>query len=120
MLNDTTKKSHRAVVTWGLRAAAIIALVALVFVEREYKSHPQLLEHQLGNTGLALLMLGFGSLLLWQSVTGVRSSVIKGNYVSTQYKRTDNAFMFWFVVTFDAAGGAFVLFVGVGHFFGMW
>lgn len=120
MLNDTTNKRHSPVFTWGLRAAALIALVAMVFVEREYKSHPQLLEHQLGNTGLALLMLSIGSFLLWQSVTGVRSSVIEGNYVSTQFKRSDNAFMFWFVVTFDAAGGAFLLFVGVGHFFGMW
>lgn len=119
MLNDAKNKSNGAFHAWGLRVLVLVTLVALVFVERQYKSHPALLEHQLGDTGFALLMLGVGCFLLWQSITGVRNSRIEGNYVSMQFKRSDNPFMFWFVVAFDAAGGAFLFFVSVGHLFGL-
>jgi len=105
--------------TWLLRAAALIALVALVLVERQYKSHPQLLEQQLGNTGFALLMLGLGCFLLWQAVAGIRNSNISGNYTSMQYKRSENSFMFWSIVVFDGAGGAFLLVGGFGLMFGL-
>ena len=111
MANDVGNKSDKPFRTWALRIGALIALATLVFIERQYKSHPQLLEHQLGNTGFALLMFGMGCFLLWQAVTGIRAGNICGNYTSMQYKRSENSVMFWFIVAFDAAAGAF-LFLG--------
>ena len=119
MVNDVGSKSDKLFRTWVLRVIALIALIALVFVERQYKSHPQLLEHQLGNTGFALLMFGMGCFMLWQAVTGVRNGSISGNYTSTEYKRSENSFMFWFFVAFDGAGGVFLLVGGVGLMFGL-
>jgi ribose 5-phosphate isomerase RpiB len=103
---------------WAARFAAVAAVFSLVFAERYYNSHPQLLEHQLGSAGMAILELGMGCLLLWQAVAGVRNGTISGNYTSKQYERSDDPGMFWFIVAFDGAGGAFLL-VGAWLTFGL-
>ena len=119
MANGVGNNSDKPFRAWVLRIGALIALVALVFVERQYKSHPELFEHQLGNTGFALLMFGMGCFLLWQAVTGIRAGNISGNYTAMQYKRSENSIMFWFIVAFDAAAGAFLLVGAVCLLFGV-
>ncbi|WP_139201792.1 hypothetical protein [Rhodanobacter glycinis] len=118
MSNDGKSRSNRHLHTW-VRVAALLALVALIVVERYYKSHPQLLEHQLGNSGFALLMLGMGCFLVWQAVMGVRNGAITGTYTPSQWKRSENAPMFWFLVVTDGAFGVLVLVGGFGLMFGL-
>lgn len=103
---------------WAARFAAVAVLISLLFAERYYSSHPQLLEHQLGNAGLALLELGMGCLLLWQAFAGVRNNAISGNHTSRRYERSSDPAMFWFIVAFDGASGAFLL-VGAWLTFGL-
>src|SRR6185437_5495132 len=119
MSNDEENTTGGPRRTWAV-IAAVAALVALVAAEYYYKAHPQFLEQHFGSLGIALLCFGGGCYLVFVAIMGIRNGSIAGNVTSTPYKRSESVFMFWSLVAFDGAGGAFLLFVSVGHFFGLW
>jgi hypothetical protein len=94
-------------------------MLAFVVALYYYKAHPQLVEQKLGSLGMALLFIGVGTYLVIKAALGVRNGTIRGDHVSVDFKRSDGG-MFWFVVVFDSVGGAFLLCVGFGGFFGFW
>ncbi|WP_233840434.1 hypothetical protein [Dyella sp. 2HG41-7] len=101
--------------TWVINIALIAGFIAICYD----KAHPHFFERLLGKSGIDMLGIGFCGYLVFTAISGVRNGAISGTTV-TQWKRSENAPVFWMCVAFNGGMGS-ILGVGlIGDLLGLW